>query len=425
MSLFEELTWRGLVHQVTHGELAGLLERERFTLYCGFDPTADSLHVGSLLPILGLVRFQRAGHRPIALVGGGTGMIGDPSFKADERKLLDRSQVEQNIGGIRAQLERFLDFSGAHAALLINNADWLCKLTLVDFLRDIGKHFSVNQMIARDAVKQRLESREHGISYTEFSYNLLQAYDFLHLCRSHGCRLQVGGSDQWGNIVAGMDLTRRLERVDTFGLTFPLVEKADGAKFGKTESGNVWLDAGRTSPYKFYQFWINQTDADTPRWLRAFTFLSREEIESLETAVREKPEERAAQRRLAEEVTRVVHGEAALQSAVHASRAMFGGPLTGLDDATLEEIFSEMPSAELRRNVLTGDRLLVDVLVEAKVFKSKGEARRLIQSGGLYLNNERVAGEDVKMTAAALCGERIAVVRTGKKNYHLLKFMDR
>lgn len=424
MRLFEELTWRGLVHQVTHDELAGLLERERLTLYCGFDPTADSLHVGSLLPILGLVRFQRAGHKPIALVGGGTGMIGDPSFKADERKLLDSAQIERNVAGIRAQLERFLDFSGGNAALLINNAEWLCKLTLVDFLRDIGKHFSVNQMIARDAVKQRLESREHGISYTEFSYNLLQAYDFLHLCRTHGCRLQVGGSDQWGNIVAGMDLTRRLEGVETFGLTFPLVEKADGAKFGKTETGNIWLDAGRTSPYKFYQFWINQTDADTPRWLRAFTFLSREEIESLEAAVREKPEERAAQRRLAEEITRMVHGGAALQNAVNASRAMFGGPLAGLDDATLEDIFSEMPSAELRRNVLSGDRLLVDVLVEAKVFKSKGEARRMIQSGGLYLNNERIAGEDVKLTTAALCGERIAVVRTGKKNYHLLKFKD-
>ncbi|HRK34551.1 MAG TPA: tyrosine--tRNA ligase, partial [Candidatus Hydrogenedentes bacterium] len=277
MSLFAELTWRNLIHQVTHPELAEKLDSERFTVYCGFDPTADSLHIGSMLPILGLMRFQRAGHAPIALVGGATGMIGDPK-KTEERALLSAEQIEQNVRGIRAQLERFLDFSGKNAAQLFNNADWFSGIGYIEFLRDIGKHFSVNQMLMRDAVKQRLESRDHGISYTEFSYVLLQAYDFLHLYRKHGCRLQIGGSDQWGNITAGMDLTRRLEQAETFGLTFPLVEKSDGTKFGKTESGTVWLDEKRTSPYKFYQFWINQADADTARWLRAFTFLSRDEI---------------------------------------------------------------------------------------------------------------------------------------------------
>ncbi|MBM3290895.1 MAG: tyrosine--tRNA ligase, partial [Candidatus Hydrogenedentes bacterium] len=289
---------------------------------------------------------------------------------------------------------------------------------------DIGKHFSVNQMLLRDAVKQRLESRDHGISYTEFSYVLLQAYDFLHLYRSQGCRLQIGGSDQWGNIVAGMDLTRRLEHAETFGLTFPLVEKSDGTKFGKTESGTIWLDARRTSPYAFYQFWINQADADMPRWLRSFTFLPQDEIASLESELRDRPDQRAAQKRLAEEVTRMVHGGDALQDAVRASQAMFGGPLAGLDDATLEDIFREMPSCELPRAALSGDRLLVEVLVECGVFKSKGEARRLVQSGGLYLNNERVTADDAKLGESSLAGKSIAVVRTGKKSYHLLKFRE-
>ncbi|NUM56619.1 MAG: tyrosine--tRNA ligase [Candidatus Hydrogenedentes bacterium] len=421
MSLYEELTWRNLIHQMTHPELAEKIDRDRFTVYCGFDPTADSLHIGSLLPILGLMRFQRAGHKPIAVVGGATGMIGDPK-KTEERALLSDDDIERNLAGIRAQLERFLDFSGSNAAAVLNNADWFRAIGYIPFLRDIGKHFSVNQMLMRDAVKQRLEGRDHGISYTEFSYVLLQAYDFLHLYRTHGCRLQIGGSDQWGNIVAGMDLTRRLEQAETFGLTFPLVEKADGEKFGKTESGTVWLDARRTSPYKFYQFWINQADADMPRWLRSFTFLTQEEVVALETELRDRPDQRAAQKRLAEEVTHMVHGRQALENAIHASQAMFGGSLAGLDDATLEDVFSEVPSTELPRASLAGDRLLVEVLVECGVFKSKGEARRLVQSGGVYLNNERVAADDAKLTDAALVGTRIAVVRTGKKNYHLLKF---
>lgn len=424
MTLFEDLTWRGVINQVTHDHLAAELEKGSMTLYCGFDPTANSLHIGHLLPALGLARFQQAGHKPIALVGGGTGLIGDPSGKADERSLLTKEQVKANTEGLRLQLERFLDFDGPHAAIMRNNADWLCGLPLIDFLRDVGKHFSVNVMLAKDSVRQRLEDREHGISYTEFSYSLLQAYDFLYLCEHHDCRLQIGGSDQWGNIVAGMDLTRRLLRKDTFGLTFPLITKTDGTKFGKTESGAVWLDPNRTSPYRFYQFWINQADADTPRLLRFFTFLDRDEIANLDRAVAEEPHKRAAQRRLAEEATRLVHGEDALANAVKASQAMFGGDLRGLDAATLEDIFSEVPSATLPRSVLSGDRLLLDVLVEAGVFKSKGEARRLVKNGGLYLNNERVDAEETKITSETCLTGDIAVIRTGKRSYHLLRFAD-
>ena len=423
MTLFEELTWRGFVNQVTHDDLGEQLAKERFTVYAGFDPTADSLHIGSLLPIMGLVHFQRAGHRPIALVGGGTGLIGDPSGKTQERTLQDKEQVAHNIAGIRKQLECFLDFDGDQAALLVNNADWLCSLSLVEFLRDIGKHFSVNVMLSRESVRQRLEDRDHGISYTEFTYSLLQAYDFLHLSEAYDCRLQIGGSDQWGNIVAGMDLTRRLQNKATYGLTFPLVTKTDGSKFGKSESGNVWLDPNRTSPYKFYQFWINQADVDVPRFLRYFTLLSREEIVDLERQIAEEPHKRAAQRRLAEEVTRLVHGEDALQGAVRASEAMFGGDLHGIDATTLLDIFSDVPSSELPRDILSAGRLAVDVLVEAGVFASKGEARRMVKNGGLYLNNERVDSDEMTLGSDALIVENIAVVRKGKKNYHLLRFV--
>jgi tyrosyl-tRNA synthetase len=420
MTLFDDLTWRGYVNAITHDDLPAALEQGPMTLYCGFDPSADSLHIGSLLPIMGLARFQRAGHRPIALVGGGTGLIGDPSFKADERSLLTKEQVEQNAAGIRAQLERFLDFAGPAAATMLNNAEWLCALPLVDFLRDVGKHFSVNAMLSRDAVRQRLENREHGISYTEFSYSLLQAYDFHYLCEHYDCRLQVGGSDQWGNIVAGMDLTRRLLGKAAYGLTFPLITKADGTKFGKTESGNVWLDPRRTSPYRFYQFWLNQADADTPRFLRFFTFLAREAIEDLERAIAEEPHKRAAQRALAEEVTRAVHGETALDNAVKASQAMFGGDLRGLDADTLADVFSEVPSSDVARAAAAG-RPLLDVLVEAGVFPSRGEARRMVKNGGLYLNNERVEQEDALFTESALLIGGVAVIRKGKKNYHLIR----
>ncbi len=423
MQLFDELSWRGLVSQVTHPELSGLLEKERFTLYCGFDPTADSLHIGNLVQIMGLRHFQRAGHTPIALMGGATGMIGDPSFKSEERQLLTPGVVERNITAMEIQLRKFLNFSGENAATIVNNADWLQNVRLVTFLRDIGKHFSVNVMLSRESVRARLEDREHGISYTEFSYQLLQAYDFLHLYDEYQCRLQTGGSDQWGNIVAGMDLTRRLRPgASTFAMTLPLITKADGSKFGKTESGNVWLDREKTSPYNFYQFWINQADADVVQYLQYFTFLPQEEIGALARQVEEAPHRRAAQKALAAEVTRMVHGETDLAEALKASQAMFGGDLSGLSEAALEDVFGEVPSTELPKSDLSGGRTLIDALVQCEILKSKGEAKRLIKNGGLYLNNVRVEAEDAKLTVQSPCTGRIAVLRTGKKNYHLLKF---
>lgn len=422
MTLLEELSWRGLLHQQTHDTLDAELQKGPMTVYCGFDPTADSLHVGSLVPMIGLAHFQRAGHRPIALVGGGTGLIGDPSFKATERSLLTREQVEINAAGIQKQLGLVLDFDGPRGALLLNNIDWLGKLFFIDFLRDVGKHFSVNVMLSKESVRQRLEDRDHGISYTEFTYSLLQAYDFMQLNEHYDCRLQIGGSDQWGNIVAGMDLTRRVRNTETFGLTFPLVTKSDGSKFGKSESGNIWLDAARTSPYKFYQFWLNQADADAGRYLKYFTFLDREMIEDYERQIAEEPHKRAAQQRLAQELTRMIHGEEALANAVKASQAMFGGDLRGLDEATLGDIFSEMPSSTLERSVLLAGRGLLDVLVEAGVFPSKGEGRRTVKNGGLYLNSVRVEDEAAVLSADSLLTESMAVVRIGKKNYHLLRF---
>jgi tyrosyl-tRNA synthetase len=375
------------------------------------------------MPVLGMVHLQRHGHKPIALVGGGTGLIGDPSGKTQERQLLSKEQVEINMVGMRAQLERFLEFTGPNAATVMNNADWLCPMPLVDFLRDIGKHFSINVMMAKESVRARVNDRDHGMSFTEFSYTLLQAYDFLYLNERYNCRLQVGGSDQWGNIVSGIELVRRIHDRPAYGLTFPLVTKADGAKFGKSESGNVWLDPARTSPYKFYQFWINQADADMARWLRCFTLLSPEEVAGCEAQIAAEPGKRAAQRRLAEDVTRLVHGETALQNAIAASQAMFGGDLKGLDDAIIEEVFSEMPSAEIPRAELGAQRTLVDVLVQYGVFQSKGEVRRLVENKGLYLNNERVDSDTVPLTEQSLCSARIAVIRKGKKNYHLLRFV--
>ncbi len=422
MTLYEDLAWRGLISQTTHPDIGERLEKERFTVYAGFDPTADSLHIGSLIPLLGLVRFQRAGHRPIALIGGATGMIGDPSFKAQERALQSLAEVDRNVAGIEAQIRKYLDFKPPNDAIVTNNMVWLGRLHMVTFLRDIGKHFSVNAMIAKESVRARLEDREHGISYTEFSYQLLQAYDFMQLYDEYKCRLQVGGSDQWGNIVAGMDLARRMRDAETFGLTFPLVMKSDGGKFGKTEKGNVWLDANRTSPYKFYQFWINTADADVVKFLKFFTFISHEEIDDLARAVQDAPQERAAQKVLAVEMTELVHGADALADARKASQAMFGGSLDGLDAATLEDIFADMPSAQLPKSTLSANRPLVDVLVECGVFKSKGEARRLIQNGGLYLNNEKIGDDSARLTGEALLSGSVAVVRTGKKNYHLLKF---
>lgn len=423
MSVIDELTWRGLLSQTTHDELPKLLNEVPMTLYCGFDPTADSLHIGSLLPIMGLVHFQRAGHKPIALVGGATGLIGDPSFKATERQLLTKEMVDINAAGIKKQLERFIEFEGDNAATMVNNIDWMGQWSYLDFLRDVGKHFSVNTMMNRDSVKQRLNDRDQGMSYTEFSYSLLQGYDFMHLYDNMNCQLQIGGSDQWGNIIAGMDLTRRMrEDAKTYGLTMPLVTKADGSKFGKSESGNIWLDPERTSPYKFYQFWINQADSDVVRYLKYFTLLTQDEIAALEQQVADEPHRRQAQKTLAEEVTRLVHGEDALQNAIAASQAMFGGDLTGLDEETLMDVFSEVPSESIDRAVLSEGKLLLDLLVDLNIFQSKGEGRRMIKNGGLYLNSQRIEADDVVLSNDSLLTENVAVVRKGKKNYYLLSF---
>ncbi len=422
--VFEDLSWRGLVNQTTHEHLPSHLREHAVTLYCGFDPTADSLHVGTLVPVLTLRRFQEAGHRPIVLMGGATGMVGDPSGKTAERTLLDREQLDKNLAGMEAQMRCLLDFDREDGSTLVNNADWFQGITVIEFLRDIGKHFSVNAMLQRDSVKRRIEDREHGISYTEFSYMLMQAYDFLHLYDAFGCTLQIGASDQWGNIVSGMDLTRRLrEGAETFGLTVPLLTKSDGTKFGKSEGGNIWLDPHRTSPYRFYQFFVNQADADTPALLRKLTFLERAEIESLEQELAASPEKRIAQRRLAEEVTRLVHGSEGLAAAERATQVMFGGSIEGLDEPTLEDIFSEVPSAELSAARLGAGFGLLDALAEGGVFTSKGEARKLIQNGGLSLNGERVMDPAMTLSKEHLAGERLLVVRKGKKSYHLLKFV--
>ncbi len=422
-SVYEELEWRGMIHQITHPELPDILSKEKLTLYCGFDPTSDSLHIGSLLPIMGLVHFQRYGHSPIILVGGGTGLIGDPSGKKDERQLLSKEDVERNALSIKEQLAHFLSFEGNNRAIMLNNADWLCELKLIEFLRDIGKHFSVNVMLTKDAIKQRLEDREHGISYTEFSYCLLQSYDYLYLCKNYNCRLQVGGSDQWGNIVSGMDLNRKLLGIETYGLTFPLVTKADGSKFGKTESGNVWLDSKKTTPYRFYQFWINQADADTPKYLRYFTLLSEKEILELEEQIKTEPHKRTAQKTLAKEITRMVHGETALQSAIKASEAMFGGDLKELELSVLEDVFSDVPHYEFPISTLGEEPQLLDLLVKASFIQSKGEGKRLIKNGGLYLNNERIEDELLKVTESLLLGGKLLIIRIGKKDYKLIRFI--
>jgi len=396
------------------------------TAYIGFDPSASSLHVGSLLPIMGLVHLQRHGHRPIAVVGGGTGLIGDPSGKTEERPLLNRDEVARNLEGIRGQLEHFLEFDGVeNPARLVNNLDWLGRLSLVDFLRDVGKHFSVNALLRKESVRRRVEAEETGISYTEFSYALLQAYDFLELHRRYGCTLQLGGSDQWGNITAGIDLVRRMEGERAYGIVFPLVTTADGTKFGKTEEGTVWLDPERTSPFRFYQFWINTDDRDVVRYLRRFTLLEREEIGALERAVEERPHEREAQRRLAEEVTRAVHGDGGLERARRATQVLFRGEdLEGLAAAEIADIFSDVPSSELAPSALEGEgRGLVELLADTGLTRSRSEARRQIAQGGIYLNNERVEDAERRVGRGDAIEERFLVLRRGKKRYHLVKLV--
>jgi tyrosyl-tRNA synthetase len=423
--LFAELRWRGLINQSTDDEHlpAWLMERPR-TVYAGFDPTADSLHVGHLMALMILRRFQKAGHRPIALVGGATGMIGDPSGKSEERNLLSPDVLRANVAMIERQLQRFLDFGpGAHAALLVNNYDWMGRFGYLEFLRDVGKHFPVNVMLAKDSVKNRLERTDGGLSYTEFSYMLLQAYDFVHLHQHYSCEIQVGGSDQWGNITAGIDLARRLGGAQLYGMTCPLLTKSDGTKMGKTESGALWLAADRTSPYRFYQYWINLADADVGGCLRFFTDLEQEEILALQTRHGADPSRREAQRRLATELTRLVHGQQGLTVAQRATEVFFGAEIRDLSDAQLGEVFADVPSKELPRERLLGEGIpLVDALVETGLAKSKGDARRVVSQGGAYVNNRRVDRMDARLGLDDLAGESMIVLRCGKKNYALVRF---
>jgi tyrosyl-tRNA synthetase len=411
-SLLDELSWRGMVYQHTDG-LADALATASLSAYAGFDPTASSLHVGHLVPVMGLAHLQRAGHSPIALVGGGTGLIGDPSGKSAERQLLSAEEIEANSRAIEKQLERFLDFSGPRAARMRDNAAWLRPLRAVDFMRDVGKHFTINYMLAKDSVQSRIEG---GISFTEFSYMLLQAYDFLELHRREGVTLQIGGSDQWGNITAGLELIRRVEGVTAHALTMPLVTTASGTKFGKTEAGAVWLDPARTSPYKLYQYWINVDDRDVGKYLRLFTLMSREEIEALDKLVAAAPEKREAQQSLARDVTARIHGDAAARVAEEGSRVLFGkGDPGSLSEQVLEALSSEIPFAEL-----TPAPGLLDALVSLKLVPSKGAARRLVEQGGVNVNGQRAAVDTALNGATALHGKYF-LIRKGARDFGLLK----
>jgi len=400
------------------------LANHSITGYIGFDPTAASLHVGSLLPIMGLARLQQHGHTPIALVGGGTGMIGDPSGKTQERQLLSKEQIEFNVEGIRTQLSLFLDFEAkTNRAMLINNADWLSPIPMVDFLRDVGKHFTVNYMLAKESVKRRFEEGD-GISFTEFSYMLLQSYDFLILHDRYGCTLQMGGSDQWGNIVAGTELIRKMRAAKGYGLVFPLVTTSAGIKFGKTEAGSVWLDPKLTSPYRFYQFWVNIDDSDVVQYLKFFTMLDQRAIAELEHAVVVAPEKREAQKRLAEEVTRTVHGESNLRKAIQASRVLFGGVIEDLSASDVLDIFAEVPSSTIPGDTFEGDGVsLLDLVISSGFATSKGAARRLIEDGGIYINNRRVSDVEATIGHSTLIEGQYLVLRKGARNYHLVRIV--
>jgi tyrosyl-tRNA synthetase len=417
-----DLHARGLVAQTTATGVEEAAAKGSLTGYIGFDPTAPSLHVGSLLPVTLLMRLQRAGHRPIALVGGGTGLIGDPSGKDDERQLLTVEKLEENSVAMRAQLEHFLDFSGERGALMLNNLEWLGELNLIEFLRDVGKYFSVNSMIARESVKRRLEGREHGISYTEFSYSLLQAYDFLELFDRHDCTLQMGGSDQWGNIVAGADLIRRERQVEVHGVTSHLISRSDGKKFGKSEQGNVWLDPEQTTPFEFYQFWINTPDADVESYLKYFTFLAVDEIEAACRAAADRPEAREAQRLLAAEVTRMVHGDESLARVEKVTRVLFsGGDLRELDAAGLGQAFKDTPRTAVTAGELADGVALTEGLVRAGLAPSKGRARNDIGSGAISINH--IGEKDVhrRLGSEDLLAGTYIVLRRGKKTYGLIE----
>lgn len=420
MTLRSDWEFRGIVHQVTDPVVFDQLAAGGVSGYIGFDPTASSLHVGSLLQLMNLRRLQVSGNRPILVAGGGTGLIGDPSHKATERPLLTVDQIRDNVEGIRRQLERFVDFSpGANQAVLVDNADWLTKLSLTDFLRDTGKHFTVNQMIAKDSVKSRLDRDNVGISYTEFSYMLLQAYDFLHLYQTHGCTLQLGGSDQWGNITAGAELIRKVTGATAYGITSPLLTKSDGTKFGKSEGGNVWLDASLTSPFAMHQFFLQTDDELVVSLLKSFTFLSHEDIGELATQVAERPQDREAQRRLAHEVVTTVHGAEAAEGAERAGRALFSESIRELDESTLREVTAEAPTSVLERSAFLEGIDIAALMVRTTLAGSNGEARRFLEQGGVYVNNVRAtAGELV--SSEHLLHDRYVLLRRGKRTTHLV-----
>ena len=427
MDFIEELTWRGMIHQMMPGT-EEQLKKEMTTAYLGIDPTADSLHIGHLVGVMMLRHFQRAGHKPLALIGGATGMIGDPSMKSQERKLLDEETLRHNQEAIKKQLAKFLDFESdaPNAAELVNNYDWMKNFSFLDFIRDVGKHITVNYMMAKDSVKKRLsgESRE-GMSFTEFSYQLCQGYDFLHLYKEKNCRLQLGGSDQWGNITTGTELIRRTVGGEAYALTCPLITKADGGKFGKTESGNVWLDPRYTSPYKFYQFWLNVSDDDALKYIKIFTTLSREEIDELARQQEADPGSRALQRRLAEEITVLVHSREDYEAAVEASQILFsnkaGEILHRIDEETLLQVMDGVPRFDIPRKALEEGVKLADLLTDhAPVFPSKGEMRKMVQGGGVSINKEKVTDPYAAASTDLLLNDKYILVQRGKKNYYLL-----
>lgn len=427
MDFIEELTWRGMIHQMMPGT-EEQLKKEMTTAYLGIDPTADSLHIGHLVGVMMLKHFQRSGHKPLALVGGATGMIGDPSWKSQERKLLDEETLRHNQEAIKHQLAKFLDFDSdaPNAAEMVNNYDWMKDFSFLRFIRDVGKHITVNYMMAKDSVKKRLGGEnQQGMSFTEFSYQLIQGYDFLHLNQEKNCKLQLGGSDQWGNITTGTELIRRVNGAEAYALTCPLITKADGGKFGKTESGSVWLDPKRTSPYKFYQFWLNVTDADAEKYIKIFTELSREEIEELVEQQKQDPGQRPLQKRLAKEITVMVHSEADYEAAVEASQILFSNKakeiLHKIDEDTLLAVMEGVPRFEVERADIESRIKLADLLTEkANVFTSKGEMRKMVQGGGLSINKEKVTDPYMETTPEILLNNKYILVQKGKKNYYLL-----
>ncbi|WP_281864421.1 tyrosine--tRNA ligase [Planomicrobium okeanokoites] len=416
--LLEDLKWRGLLYQQTDEEgLADVLENEKISLYCGVDPTADSMHIGHIVPLLTLRRFQIHGHRPILLVGGATGMIGDPSGRNEERQLQTTEQIDRNVEGIKVQMQQIFDFQTENGAKMVNNREWIGAMSVIEFLRDYGKLISVNYMLAKDSVASRLET---GISFTEFSYTLIQAIDFNHLYDNYNCRVQIGGSDQWGNITSGLEVIRKThdEEAKAFGITIPLVTKADGTKFGKSAGGSVWLDAKKTSPYEFYQFWINTSDADVVKYLKIFTFITREDIESLESSVENEAHLRKAQKVLAEEMTKLIHGESALDDALRITKALFSGDLKALSASEMKAAFKDVPSIEMERE----PKSIVDLIVEAGISSSKRQAREDVTNGAISVNGEKVTDLEYVIDEKDRLEDEFSIIRRGKKKYHMVQF---